>query len=54
MANYVRLGLDPTSTLKAQAQLGLKNFGLVPPLAKQKFFVLTRRSINHGSVGGSG
>ena len=32
MVNYVRLGLDPSSTLKAQACLGLDNFGLVPPL----------------------
>ena len=30
MANW--LGLDPSSTLKAQARLELDNFGLVPPL----------------------
>ena len=33
MANFVSLGLDPSSTLKVQAQFGLKNFGLVPPQA---------------------
>ena len=36
MASYVRPGLDLSLTLKAQAQLGLKYFGLVPPLATTK------------------
>ena len=30
-ANYVRLGLYPSSALKAQARLRLENFRLVPP-----------------------
>ena len=32
MASYVQLGLDTSSTLKAQARLRLENFGLIPPL----------------------
>ena len=30
-ANYVRLGLYPSSALKAQTRLRLENFRLVPP-----------------------
>ena len=32
MANFVRLGLNLSSTLKAQAWLGLNFWGLFPPL----------------------
>ena len=40
MANFVTLGLDLSSTLKAQAQHRLKNFGLFPPLIMTLFLII--------------